>query len=355
MLIPYYVDVAQDRRPYMNWALMVVTILISVWGFAELQANMYATSLSELSIGKYIAEGFKLSGLFGHMFFHAGWFHLIGNMLFMWVFGGAICSKIGNKIYLPVYILLGLCAGTVYAMTSDEPMLGASGAINGLVGMYLIFFPLNDISCMVIFYFRPYFFHLSSYWIILYWLAFDIAGLALDGDGVAYSAHLGGFGAGIILATVMLKTKLVKMESCERSLLKIFKHGVKDPPMEVSEEVDRILANRGVRTPQRMVVKAEAVEEKHEAQIKQQVVKGYLIEDVPDTPKYAIDQNDPSRESWVFNVPDPKLSTETLVRNGLIYFNCACGKRVKMPLSYAGKKGRCPQCNNVIHIPKLSV
>ena len=377
MLIPYHVDVPQDRRPLMNWAVIAVTIGMFFVTIEPLNDSVLeAISKDTEWIPSYsfpdilVAYGFRPIGMIGCILLHADIFHLLGNMLFLWIFGNAICAKVGNKFYLPLYILLAFISSLLPAIFSTTPGVGASGAINGLVGLYLVLFPLNEISCLffIMLFFRPIgkIITLSSFWIILYWLAFDIGGLVLTPEsGTGYLAHLGGFAGGFALGLIFLKTKLIKMESYEKSLLHVFKHGANSdgPQMEISEDIDNILKSRGVRTPSKIAVKATptvpAISKKSskptQPQIKQQVVKGYVIEDVPDTPFYAIDQNDPSRESWVFNVPDPKLTNETLVRNGLIYFNCACGKRVKMPVSFAGKKGRCPQCNNVIHIPKLTV
>jgi membrane associated rhomboid family serine protease len=121
-------------------------------------------------------------------------------MLFLWIFGNAVCAKIGNLRYLPIYTGLGIIAGMSQLLFSGEGGLGASGAINGIVGMYLVFFPTNEITCyfLMIFLLRPCVkeFSLSSYWMILFWLAFDIWGAMQGGGGIAYFAHLGGFAGG---------------------------------------------------------------------------------------------------------------------------------------------------------------
>jgi hypothetical protein len=85
----------------------------------------------------FILNGWTLKGFFGHIWLHGGILHLLGNMLFLWIFGNAVCAKIGNFKYLPIYIGLGLVAGFSQLVFSGQGSLGASGAINGIVGMYL--------------------------------------------------------------------------------------------------------------------------------------------------------------------------------------------------------------------------
>lgn len=104
MFIPYRVDVPFNHRPVVNWILV---ISITVAFFFQIQA-------SEITIRSFVLDGWNIHGLFGHMWLHGGLLHLLGNLLFLWLFGNAICSKIGNVFYLPVYIGLGLIAAVCY-------------------------------------------------------------------------------------------------------------------------------------------------------------------------------------------------------------------------------------------------
>ena len=113
--------------------------------------------------------------------------------------------------------------------------VGASGAINGIVGMYLVFFPENSISCFFFLFFRPVTFSISGYWMILLWFVFDVWGAVGGGECVAYFAHIGGFVAGFGLAVLMLSTKWVVMERDEKSLLQMLGWGRR----EIEEEVRR--------------------------------------------------------------------------------------------------------------------
>ena len=166
-----------------------------------------------------ILQGWNLPGMFGHMLLHAGWLHLIGNMIFLWVFGNAVCAKVGNAWYPVLYIVLGLFAAASHNIFSNGPVVGASGAINGIVGVFLVWYPINSVSCFYIFLYRPGTFSISSYWMILIWLVFDLLGVATGGEGVAYWAHLGGFGIGVVTGIALLQLGLVEMEPTERSLI----------------------------------------------------------------------------------------------------------------------------------------
>jgi len=175
----------------------------------------------------FVLDGYKIKGLLGNIWLHGGLIHLLGNLLFLWIFGNAVCAKIGNIAYFPIYIMLGVLAGIGHLVFQGGAAIGASGAIMGVVGMYLVFFPANDITCyffMWLLFFRPIVreFTLSSYWMILFWLAFDIFGATKEGGGVAYFAHLGGFAVGFVLAILMLKTKWITMERYEKSLVQMW-------------------------------------------------------------------------------------------------------------------------------------
>jgi len=227
VFIPYRVDVPFNYRPVMNW--IVVALVIFVFTIQKAESNQVKThqmtrkEYVEKSLTmQYLLKGWSIKGLFGHMWLHGGTMHIVGNLIFLWLFGNAVCSKIGNLFYLPIYVILGMIAAISHLLFfSDIPILGASGAINGIVGMYLVFFPENSISCFFILLFRPIWFTVRSFWMILLWFAFDILGAMSGSGGVAYFAHIGGFLAGFALAIFMLKTKMIVMERDETSILEL--------------------------------------------------------------------------------------------------------------------------------------
>jgi len=145
------------------------------------------------------------------MFLHGGWLHLIGNMWFLWIFGDNVEDYLGHVRFLLFYLLCGLAASVAHLafnLHSTIPTLGASGAIAGVLGAYLLLFPGARILTLV-----PVFFvwlmELPAYVILIYWFVLQLlqgtASLAQTaaGGGVAWWAHVGGFVAGLALVKIV--------------------------------------------------------------------------------------------------------------------------------------------------------
>lgn len=214
LIIPYHVDVPMQRWPIVNFLLIAATVYIHFW----VQNGVASGTISPESVRPYILQTGSPHGLYGHMFLHGGYMHLFGNMVFLWVFGNAVCAKVGNLAYLILYLGIGVVAGLTHLFVTGAPAVGASGAVNGVVGMYLVLYPRNNVSCFYWFIFLVGRFHLSSIWMILLWVAFDVYGASSGSGGVAYWAHLGGFGTGFGLATLLLYLGWIEMRSTECSL-----------------------------------------------------------------------------------------------------------------------------------------
>lgn len=210
LLIPYRADVPMERPPVANIILVVVTSLISLCLWS-----------SPLHQSGWVLLGDSAFGWFGHMFCHGSWVHLIGNMLFLFVFGNAICAKVGNLGYVPVYLGLGLSAAIAHAVFDGDPAIGASGAVNGMVGFFLVLYPLNAISCFFLVHLRGGVFSVSAVWIVLLWFLFDVWGAAAGSGGVAYWAHIGGFLAGVASGVVCLLTGWLPVGRGEKTLLEV--------------------------------------------------------------------------------------------------------------------------------------
>jgi membrane associated rhomboid family serine protease len=146
------------------------------------------------------------------MFMHGGIAHIAGNMLYLWIFGDNIENALGHKRYLLFYLLCGIIASLSHVFVTKilgqsllVPSLGASGAISGVLGAYILLFPRRRVTMLFI----RFISHVSAFWAIGIWIVFQIiSGLGMlggsDTGGVAYAAHIGGFLAGLVLIKLFL-------------------------------------------------------------------------------------------------------------------------------------------------------
>ncbi len=148
------------------------------------------------------------------MFLHGGLAHLAGNMLFLWIFGDGVEYRLGRPRFLFFYLLTGFAAALAESWmhpASTAPMIGASGAIAGVLGAYLLFFPRARITMVVPIFFWPFFFTIPAFTFLGFWflqqlVLGSVGGLAPDlGGGVAWWAHAGGFAAGFVLGPLLAR------------------------------------------------------------------------------------------------------------------------------------------------------
>ncbi len=147
--------------------------------------------------------------IFSSMFLHGGFEHIFGNMWFLWVFGPTVEARLGGWRYLLVYVLAGIGAALTQAIflpASNAPMIGASGAISGVLGAYFLLFPLAAILTLV-WPFPPIFFWFPAALFIGYWIVIQVIFGAMGMAGVAWWAHVGGFAVGYVLTYIMKPTK----------------------------------------------------------------------------------------------------------------------------------------------------
>ncbi len=148
--------------------------------------------------------------VFSSMFLHGGFLHLAGNMVFLWVFGDNVEDRFGRVRFLTFYLIAGVAAVFAQAIIDPEstvPMIGASGAIAGVLGAYLVLFPYSRVDTL---FFVGLVFHarLAAVWLIGAWVLLQAfngvgsLGASSAGSGVAYFAHLGGFAAGLVIAVL---------------------------------------------------------------------------------------------------------------------------------------------------------
>jgi membrane associated rhomboid family serine protease len=143
-----------------------------------------------------------------YMFVHAGWMHLIGNMLFLWVFGDNVEDALGHIRFLVFYLLCGIAAGLAHTLVdtaSQSPLVGASGAIGGVLGAYLVLYPKARIWVLVLLRIPV---RLPAIWVLGAWIVFQFFSLGTVTEGeeqTAWWAHIGGFIAGVVLVFPLRK------------------------------------------------------------------------------------------------------------------------------------------------------
>jgi membrane associated rhomboid family serine protease len=156
-----------------------------------------------------VSYGHAFGPLFTCMFLHGGWLHIIGNMWFLWIFGANVEDRFGPLKFLVVYLLCGIGSGisqVAFSWGSPIPSIGASGAISGILGAYLLFFPGSRILTLVPLFIIWFTVRIPAFIFILLWFAVQfLSGLGSlgatgTGGGVAWWAHVGGFVLGLLIA-----------------------------------------------------------------------------------------------------------------------------------------------------------
>ena len=205
----------RDDRP--TYTAPIVTTLLMV---ACALVFVYELTLDEVSRNEFIAvygvvpAHFHPATLVTSMFLHGGWMHIIGNMLFLWAFGKSLEDGLGHTRFLIFYMLCGVAAGVthvVFNSYSTLPTVGASGAIAGVMGAYLIKFPRARIHTVVFIFVFFTTVDLPAVFLLLYWFVTQIfAGygsiahtVQVSDSGVAWFAHIGGFITGMVLVLLM--------------------------------------------------------------------------------------------------------------------------------------------------------
>jgi membrane associated rhomboid family serine protease len=218
-MIPLKDDSPSTLRPYVTLALIAACVAVFLWQ-QTLDANAARRAVDALgAIPAVLLTDARLPAdlewlpryatLFTSMFLHGGWMHLLGNMLFLWIYGDNVEDAMGHWRYALFYFSCGLAAVFAQAWANPHsayPIIGASGAISGLLGAYLLLFPRAKVLTLIV---LPFFFttvRLPAKLLLLLWftaqLLSDFAPSG-GGAGVAIRAHIGGFLTGMLLAPVL--------------------------------------------------------------------------------------------------------------------------------------------------------
>ncbi len=194
--------------PYVTYALIAVNVVVffSYWSLFSDERAITLFFNEWAMIPARVTQMGDYSGVFTSMFLHGGVMHLAGNMLFLWIFGDNLEDRMGHLPYLAFYLATGIAAGVAHVLGgpgSMVPTVGASGAIAGVMGGYLLLFPRARVDVLLIFIVFVRIITIPAALVLLLWFAIQVlAGLGSSPDmgGVAYWAHAGGFVAGAVLA-----------------------------------------------------------------------------------------------------------------------------------------------------------
>jgi membrane associated rhomboid family serine protease len=214
-VFPFADENPTNKIPIFNWLIIFIcsiTFLKYIFEYNYVQEQLFVSfgmipavlfGYSELSTQLQIIPAYMT--IITSMFLHGGWMHLIGNMMYLYIFGDNIEDKLGKAKFLVFYLITGTIAALTQALldpSSTIPVIGASGAIAGILGGYLVMYPKANIK--VFFWFIIFFkvFRIRAFIVLVGWILiqfFSFSGEELNSGGVAYGAHIGGFVSGAIL------------------------------------------------------------------------------------------------------------------------------------------------------------
>jgi membrane associated rhomboid family serine protease len=176
---------------------ILVGLCVIVFGW-QLSGNLEASVMTWGLIPERLFAG-HMATLFSHMFLHGGLGHLLGNMYFLWVFGDNVEDRLGRARFLTLYLVAGLCAGLSHAFLDPDhtaPVVGASGAISGVMAAYAVLFPRTRLISLIFFWRVRW-----RTWLYLgMWLVLQVIGVYMHHPGIAWWAHIGGFVVGGAIA-----------------------------------------------------------------------------------------------------------------------------------------------------------
>jgi membrane associated rhomboid family serine protease len=201
------------RIPWANWGLIAANILVFILTSYTSEASHGPLALHH---GQPVRDIFALNPqspalwqYFTYQFLHENWMHVLGNMLFLYIFGNNINDRMGNLGYLGFYLAGGVIAGVGHAMFDTAPVIGASGAVAAVTGAYLVLLPRSNIT-LLLFFIWVYPFEISSLWFVVFNFMQDVFGEKLGGrESVAHMAHITGTIFGVVLCLSLLLLHLL--------------------------------------------------------------------------------------------------------------------------------------------------
>ena len=213
-------DTVQARSlPLMNWTLIAVNVLVFFMFLTGPHAEFWIERYALIPAQLFVNSTAWLT-ILTSMFLHGGLLHLLGNMWALYIFGDNVEDRMGPVRFLIFYLLCGAAAALVHVLMNPGsmiPTVGASGAISGVMGAYLVLFPFARVITLVPLFFFPYFFEIPAIFFIGVWFAGQLVSAFMtsalappDVGGVAWWAHVGGFVAGMVLVRLFIVRRPVR-------------------------------------------------------------------------------------------------------------------------------------------------
>jgi membrane associated rhomboid family serine protease len=219
-LVPFKVDNPSRTFPLVTVGLIIANVIVFIWEMTtpiegEQIAVLYGAIPHNLITFRSVQMVSPLASVFTSMFLHGGFFHIAGNMLYLWIFGDNVEDELGHFRFLLFYLFSGVVAAYGNALTDPQslvPMIGASGAISGVLGAYILLFPRARVHTLIFFGFFWQVVRIPAVLVIGFWFLIQVlSGLlsagALQHGGVAWFAHVGGFLAGLLTIRFWLPQK----------------------------------------------------------------------------------------------------------------------------------------------------
>lgn len=237
-MFPIRDDNPHYLTPYVTYTIVVINVL--AWFFIQGFGSEPSISRSLCQLGLLPGELLQLAPagttiqvgpntlckitdnaswvpILSHMFLHGGWMHIIGNMWFLWIFGNNVEDSMGHFRFANFYLLCGFAAAGLQIMSNPSsviPMVGASGAIGGVMGAYVLLYPRVTVHLLIWLGFFVTTFAVPAFWMLGYWFFIQLIGgfssLGRAEGGIAFWAHIGGFVAGALLVLIFQNPKLVR-------------------------------------------------------------------------------------------------------------------------------------------------
>ena len=219
-MIPLRDDNPTRSTPVVNFALIALCVLVFLW---EVTLPNGKAQQAVYQLGFIPAVFFGRADLSQHwiapemsivtsMFMHGGWLHLIGNMLYLWIFGDNVEDRVGHARYVLFYLVCGFVAALAQSladMSSTVPMIGASGAISGVLGAYIVLYPRAKVLAVLPLIIVFYTLRVPAWVVLGMWFVGQLLNSlsAQQGAGVAFGAHVGGFVAGVLLIRLFVRDR----------------------------------------------------------------------------------------------------------------------------------------------------